>query len=57
MNQYMWEMTVPQIELAKQDSTHVVYLSDEQAKKAQNEVKIDDPMQLVNDFGLPVIKQ
>lgn len=53
----MWEMTVPQIELARHDSTHVVYLSEEQAKKNKNEIRIDNPMQLCNDFGIPVLKE
>ena len=33
MEQYMWHMTVPQILLAQYDTTHIEYLSEEQAKK------------------------
>lgn len=50
----MWKMTVPQITIAKYDTTHVVYLSDKDIKD-KNAIKIDDPMKLVNDLNIPVI--
>lgn len=55
MDEYMWKMTIPQITIAKYDTTHVVYLSDKelQDKKA---IKIDNPLQLLNEFNLPVIE-
>lgn len=53
--EYMWKMTIPQITIAKYDTTHVVYLSEKelQDKKA---IKITNPLQLLNEFNLPVIE-
>lgn len=55
MEQYMWHMTVAQIALAKNDSTHVVYLSEKQAANAKAK-KINSAKDLLNDFGVPIIK-
>lgn len=56
MEQYMWHMTVPQILLAQYDTTHVLYLTEEEAKKAKA-VKINSIDQLLgNDFGIPILK-
>lgn len=56
MNQYMWEMTVPQILLAQHDITHIEYLTEEQAKKAKA-VKINSVEDLfwMNDLGMPIL--
>lgn len=56
MNQYMWEMTVPQILLAQHDTTHIEYLTEEQAKKAKA-VKINSVEDLfwMNDLGMPIL--
>ena len=53
--QYMWEWTLPQVNLATMDFTHTVYLSEKQAEK-MNAKKFDNPEDLMNDFGLPVFK-
>lgn len=56
-DQYLWEWTVPQIKLALYDNTHVEYLSEEQAKiekRRKYAIRVDNPMSLVNDLGLPV---
>lgn len=53
MEQYMWHMTVPQIALAKHDSTHVVYLSDEEAARRNTKV-INSAEDLMNDLGFPI---
>lgn len=56
MNQYMWEMTVPQILLAQHDTTNIEYLTEEQAKKAKA-VKINSVEDLfwMNDLGMPIL--
>lgn len=41
MEQYMWHMTVPQILLAQYDTTHIEYLSEEQAKKTKHQNKFN----------------
>jgi hypothetical protein len=56
MEQYMWQMSVAQIALAKSDTTHVVYLSEEEAKKANAKI-INSGNDLLNDFGFPIIKK
>ena len=56
MNQYMWEMTVPQILLAQHDTTHIEYLSEEQAKKQKTKV-INSAEDLINDLGFPVFNK
>lgn len=58
--QYMWEWTVPQIYLATYDYTHVNYLSEEEAKAAKKAAKVkvvNNPMDLVNDLGIPIINR
>lgn len=56
MNQYMWEMTVPQILLAQHDTTHIEYLSEEQAKTQKTKV-INSAEDLINDLGFPVFNK
>lgn len=57
MEQYMWHMTVPQILLAQYDTTHIEYLSEEQAKK-DKAPKINSTDDLFkNDFGIPIFNQ
>lgn len=58
MEQYMWQMTIAQIGIAKNDSTHIVYLPDNEDAKFQKKKKINvtSISQLANDFGIPVIK-
>lgn len=53
MEQYMWHMTVPQIALAKYDTTHVVYLSEEDVQKKKAKV-INTADDLINDFGMSI---
>lgn len=54
----MWHMTVAQIAIAKNDSTHVVYLPDDEEAKFHKKKKINvqGVSQLANDFGIPIIK-
>ena len=58
MEHYMWHMTVAQIAIAKNDSTHVVYLPDDEEAKFHKKKKINvqGVSQLANDFGIPIIK-
>lgn len=56
INQYMWEMTVPQILLAQYDTTHIEYLSEEQAKMQKTKV-INSAEDLINDLGFPVFNK
>lgn len=58
MEEYMWKMNVAQIALAKYDTTHIEYLSEEQIKR-NKAIKIDSPINLINDLGfkIPIIKE
>ena len=51
--EYMWRMTVAQIQLATHDSTHVVYLNEKQAKKIKGKT-INNAEDLMNDLGMKV---
>lgn len=56
--EYMWEMTIPQIKLASIDFSHVEYLSE---KTKSNRHKDDpvinngDDLKNLNDLGIPII--
>lgn len=51
--EYMWEWTIPQIKLSSFDYTHVLYLSEKEAKK-RNAKRIDTAEDLLNDLGMPI---
>lgn len=53
MEQYMWQMSVAQIALAKYDTTHIEYLSDEQVEKKKTKV-INSAEDLINDLGFAI---
>lgn len=56
MEQYMWHMTIPQILLAQYDTTHVLYLSEEEAK-IDRATKVNSADDLLNnDLGIPIFK-
>lgn len=50
---YLWEWTIPQIKLSSFDYTHVLYLSEKEAKKRKAK-HIDTAEDLMNDFGIPI---
>lgn len=50
---YLWEWTIPQIKLSSFDYTHVLYLSEKEAKKRKTK-HIDTAEDLMNDFGIPI---
>ena len=54
----MWQITIDNLVIAKHDSTHIVYLPDNEDAKFQKKKKINvtSISQLANDFGIPVIK-
>lgn len=57
-DEYLWEWSVPQIELAEVDSTHIEYLSEEQAKIDKARMFTEDMgsvSDLVNDLGIPIM--
>lgn len=58
IEQYKWELTIPQIKIASHDFTHVEYIRD---KKSVHKKPIgggyDNPYDFVNDLGLPIFKQ
>lgn len=56
MEQYMWKMTIPQIALAKYDTTHVVYLSKD-IEEEQPDVVINSAEDLLNDLGYVALKK
>ena len=58
-DEYLWSWTVPQIQLAICDNTHVEYLSEEQAKleKARrngNVIRGEKGDTVLNDLGIPI---
>lgn len=53
MEQYMWQMSVAQIALAKYDTTHIEYLSDEQVARKKTKV-ISTAEDLINDLGFAI---
>lgn len=54
--EYMWEMTIPQIKLASIDFSHVEYLSDKQNKNSAGKViNSGDDLKNMNDLGIPII--
>lgn len=58
--EYLWQWTIPQIKLASYDFSHVEYLSEAQAKKEKarrNTIVFDNPMDLVNDLGIPIFNK
>lgn len=56
IEQYKWELTIPQIKIASHDFTHVEYISEKKAKS--NQVRsYDNPYDLMNDLGIPIFKQ
>lgn len=55
-DEYMWGWTVPQIQLAICDNTHIEYLTEDQAKRDKMRryaVKVNDADAL-NDLGIPI---
>lgn len=57
MEQYYWGLTAPMVRLMAYDATKVIYLSEKQAEKyskARNVQRIDNPMDMLNDLGMPV---
>ena len=59
MHDVMWNLSVPFVKIMNIDATQVHYLSEKQAKKIKTKkaaVRIDDPMQLLNDTGAPIFK-
>lgn len=59
-DEYMWEWTVPQIELAAADNTHLVYLSEDQARRDKlvtAGARDYDPDKMISDLGIPIFKK
>ena len=57
--EYLWSWTVPQVELAAHDNTHIEHLTEEQAKietEKKNAITYSDPSQLLSDLNVPVFK-
>lgn len=59
IEQYKWELTVPQIKIMSYDASRVIYLSEKQAKKIKqrrNSVTFDDLLDddLIADTGAPI---
>ena len=53
----MWEWTIPQLQLAANDFTHVRYLSDKEIKRRKKFAKTkkyDNPQDLINDLNIPI---
>lgn len=56
-DEYMWEWTIPQLQLAANDFTHVRYLSDKEIKRRKKFAKTkkyDNPQDLINDLNIPI---
>ncbi len=60
MDDYLWKISVPLAKILAHDMTYIKYLSEKQAKQ-QSVIKtaqrVDDPMQLLNDFGTPIFNK
>ena len=57
-DEYLWQWTVPQIQLSLFDQTHVEYLSEKQApiEKARRTGNVyDGAKDIANDLGMPVL--
>lgn len=57
-DEYLWSWSVPQVQLAMFDNTHVEYLSEEQAKiekRRKEAVRYDSAAALANDLGNAII--
>lgn len=52
--QYMWELTIPQIRLASYDFTHVRYLSEKEAAN-KNAKGYDTPEEFMAALGMTTI--
>lgn len=60
MDDFLWKISVPFARILSADQTHIIYLSKEEAKKAKTvktAQRIDDPMQLMTDTGVPVFNK
>lgn len=56
--EYMWEMTIPQIKLASIDFSHVEYLSENTKKNGEKRgtiINSGDDLKNMNDLGIPII--
>lgn len=49
--EYMWEWTIPQIKIAKNDFTHVNYLSENDIKARRAKVVGGEGISPLNDLG------
>lgn len=57
-DEYLWEWTVPQVELATIDNTHLEYLTEEQAKIERGRAVAEDmgsEENLMNDLGISIL--
>lgn len=57
-DEYLWRWTVPQVELATIDNTHIEYLTEEQAKIEHSRAITEDMgsvNDLVNDLGISIL--
>lgn len=56
---YYWNYSYIMIQLMLRDASKVIYLTEKQAKQMKTKktaVRIDDPMQLMADTGMPIFK-
>lgn len=57
--EYLWDMTAPQVKLATYDSTHVEYLTEHQSKieKARkHKIDSNNLSSFASDLGVPIFK-
>lgn len=55
--EYMWKWTIPQIQLARYDYSHVEYLSEQQAKeinKQRNTKVVENPNDIASALNIPI---
>lgn len=58
--EYLWEWTIPQVMLSSYDYTHVRYLSEKEYERKKRDAKArryDNPLDLVNDLGIPIFNR
>jgi hypothetical protein len=59
IDEYKWKLTIPQIRIMSADASHVLYLTEKQAKqysawKRTHSKQYDDVDKFINDLGIPI---
>lgn len=55
-NEYLWELSIPYIMISSYDTTHIEYLSEEQAEKNKEENSTGGFEDTIRGLGIPIIE-